>query len=194
MIGIGILIIFISIILVAAVAATVVIVSASSLQNKGVATGRQAEEGVTAGMEVVTIMASDGSEGNDFEHFEMFLRLQPGSGRINLNNTIILIDTSTTSQQMSFGSVSAEMPSGTDTYNIEYLKRGPDYDEGYISRGDTLKFRFNDYRISSPTATTGGVPENEPIRIKIIPRVGSAALAELKTPDYITVERMTVWP
>ncbi|MBD3260593.1 MAG: flagellin, partial [Candidatus Altiarchaeales archaeon] len=54
--GVGTLIVFIAVILVAAVAATVLISFSSSLQQKSLDTGSQAEEGVATGAEVISVM------------------------------------------------------------------------------------------------------------------------------------------
>jgi flagellin FlaB len=194
MMGIGVLIIFISVILVAALAALVLISTVGSLQQRGVETGQKTEKGVSGGIEVVTLMGSDGSVGNDLEHFEMFVRLAPGSDTLNLNHTLIIMDSEATTQILNYGNESSEIPTGTTTFNVEYLKRGPDNEAGYISRGDTLKLRFNYHDVASPTQTTGGLGENMDLRIKIIPLEGTAALVEFKTPDHITLERFTLWP
>lgn len=194
MIGVGILIIFIALVLVAAVAATVMIFTAGNLQNRGLGTGKDAEKGVTSSIEVVSLMGSNGAIGKDLEHFEIFVRLAPGSDPIKLNTTLIIIDTEAVTQVIDFNATSNQFPTGTTTYNIEYLKRGPDWLGGFLHRGDTAKIRFNYYEIADPTATTGGVSENKQMRIKIIPIRGTAALVEFKTPDRIVVERFTLWP
>jgi len=192
--GVGTLIVFIAVILVAAVAATVLVSTASSLQQRGVATGGQAEEGVATSAEVVSVMGTDGATGHDLEHFEMYTRLAAGSSTINLNNTVILMDTAEHSQSMKFNTTDASFPGGTSVYNIEYLKRGPDYEAGYMSRGDVIKIRFNHHDVADPAGASGGISENQEVRIKIIPRVGTPAIVEFTTPDVITDKRVTLWP
>lgn len=195
MMGIGTLIIFIAVILVAAVAAAVLISTSGSLQQRGLSTGQQAEEGVSTGAEAISVMATDGSSGHDIEDFELLLRIQAGSEPMNLNNTVILLDTSTSSQSLTYnGTMSSDTgTAGTTTdYRVYYVKTGPDYEAGYLSRGDVIKAKFscND----CTTGDTGGVGENKKVRIKVIPRVGQATIIEFTTPDVITENRVTLWP
>jgi flagellin FlaB len=197
MMGIGTLIIFIAVILVAAVAAAVLVATASSLQQRSLQTGSQAEEGVATGLEGVSVMATDGSTGGDLEHFEVLVRLQAGSDPLNLNNTVVLFDTASTSQSLNYAGAADAADAGTaantQQYNITYLKRGPDYKANYISRGDIVKVKFNCFACSS-SATTGGISENKKVRIKMIPRVGTPMLIEFTTPDVITDQRVSLWP
>jgi len=162
MMGIGTLIIFIAVILVAAVAAAVLVSTSGSLQQRGVATGSQAEEGVSTGAEAVSVLGTDGSSGHDIEYYELLLRIQAGSEPMNLNNTVILVDTATTSQNLVYASTATEdttTASDSAHYIVYYIKEGPDYEAGYLSRGDVLKAKFVCYDCSS--GDTGGVGENQ---------------------------------
>ncbi|MBU0762135.1 MAG: hypothetical protein KKD39_03855 [Candidatus Altiarchaeota archaeon] len=199
MMGIGTLIIFIAVILVAAVAAAVLISTSGSLQQRGLATGAQAEEGVSTGAEVIAVMATDGNSGHDVERFEAVMRIQSGSEPMNLNNTVILLDTATTSQNLIYnGTLTLDREQDTSVttadYRVYYVKQGPDYEAGYLSRGDVLKAKFRCQDCSSATGDTGGIGENQKVRIKIIPRVGQAAIVEFTTPDVITEQRLNLWP
>lgn len=192
--GIGTLIIFIAVILVAAVAASVLISTSGSLQQRSLTTGSQAEEGVSTGAEAVSVMGTDGSANHDLEHFEVLLRLQAGSEPMNLNNTVVLVDTATTSQSLDYGGAVSDGTEASSTYQyrVTYVKQGPDYEGDYLSRGDVLKLKF---RCSDCTSgDTGGIGENKKVRIKIIPRVGTTSIIEFTTPDVITEQRITLWP
>jgi len=193
MMGIGTLIIFIAVILVAAVAAAVLISTSGSLQQRSLTTGSQAEEGVSTGAEAVSVMATDGSAGHDLEDFEVLLRLQAGSEPLNLNNTVVLVDTADTSQSLDYGGAVDDATGASDTisYVVTYIKEGPDYESDYLSRGDVIKVKFNCFDCSGET---GGIGENKKVRIKIIPRVGTTSVVEFTTPDVITDQRITLWP
>lgn len=183
MMGVGTLIIFIAVILVAAVAAAVLISVAGSLQQRSLVTGGQAEEGVATGAEAVSVMAIDASDSaHALEQFEMLLRLQAGSDSMNLNNTVVVLDTSTTSQNLDFAGGIAFT---TLQYGVSYVKSGPDQEPGYLSRGDVIKVSFN---------STNSVAENQKVRIKVIPRVGQATIIEFTTPDVMTDMRINLWP
>ena len=181
--GVGTLIIFIAVILVAAVAAAVLVATSSSLQQRSLVTGGQAEEGVATGAEAVSVMGTDASDNShSLEAFEMIVRLQAGSDPLNFNNTVIVLDTSSTSQNLDYSGGEAYSTLG---YGVTYVKSGPDQETGYLSRGDVVKFMFN---------TTNSVAENKHVRIKIIPRVGTASLVEFTTPDVMTDKRINLWP
>ncbi|MBD3388794.1 MAG: hypothetical protein GF416_06975 [Candidatus Altiarchaeales archaeon] len=192
--GIGTLIIFIAVILVAAVAAAVLVSTSGSLQQRSLTTGSQAEEGVSTGAEAVSVMATDGSTGHDLEHFEVLLRLQAGSEALNLNNTVVLVDTATTSQSLDYGGAVADGTESSNTYSyaVTYVKQGPDYEQDYLSRGDVIKMKFRCDDCTS--GDTGGIGENKKVRIKIIPRVGTTSIIEFTTPDVVTDQRITLWP
>jgi len=186
MMGVGTLIIFIAVILVAAVAAAVLISTAGSLQQRALVTGGQTEEGVSTGAEAVSVMGQDASADHSLESFELLLRLQAGSEAMKLNNTVIVLDTTSTSQNLDYaGTDVAEGAFASAQFGIVYVKRGPDYEFGYLSRGDVVKATFN---------STAGVEENQKVRLKVIPRVGQATIVEFTTPDVMTDQRITLWP
>jgi len=189
MMGIGTLIIFIAVILVAAVAAAVLISTSGSLQQKALVTGGQAEEGVSTGAEAVSVMATDASADHTVEAFEILLRLQAGSEPMNLNNTVLIVDTATTSQSLSYNSTVDDDDTFTATstklYVVNWVKEGPDYEPGYLSRGDVIKLKF---------ASDGSISENRKVRIKVVPRVGQATIIEFTTPDVMTDMRVSLWP
>ena len=62
---------------------------------------------------------------------------------------------------------------------------GPDYEDGYLSRGDVIKVTFR---------SDGNVSENRRVKLKVIPRVGQATLVEFTTPDVMTDKRISLWP
>lgn len=184
MMGIGTLIIFIAVILVAAVAAAVLVSTAGSLQQRSLTTGSQTEEGVSTGVEAVSVMGTDASTGHSIDYLEMILRPQAGSDAINLNTTVLMVDTSTTSQSLDYGGTGTSA-SGTSSYIVEYIKSGSEQENGYLSRGDVLKVYWQ---------TSTSLAENNKVRIKIIPRVGSTTIVEFTTPDVMTEARISLWP
>jgi len=195
MMGIGTLIIFIAVILVAAIAASVMITTSGSLQQRSLITGSQAEEGVSSGVEAISLMATDGDTGHDLEDFELIVKLQSGSSSMNLNHTLVLFDTPSTTQSLDYGGTVADgvQAADTRTYAVTYVKEGPNYDTDYLSRGDLIKIKFRCFDCTG-SGDAGGVGENKQVRIKIIPLVGSTTPVEFTTPNAIKERRLTLWP
>jgi len=191
MMGIGALIIFIAIILIAAVAASVLITTGGSLQQKALITGSQTEEAIASGIEAMTVVASDASANSSTPHaltdFRVMVRLQSGSQGINLNNTILTVDTERESRSMTYGSnISSDSPVGTSTtYAVYYVQKGANNEPGYLNRGDVAKIIFH---------IDPQIGENQLVRIKMIPRVGTYTQIEFYTPDSMTQQSVALWP
>lgn len=90
--GVGTLIIFISLLLVAAIAAGVLIQTSGSLQEKALTTGDQAKGEISTSIRVTEVSGTDGTDGEltDFSYIAM---LSGGSDPIKLDQTIFTINT-----------------------------------------------------------------------------------------------------
>ena len=173
------LIIFISVILVAAIAAGVLLGTGGSLQQKALTTGKQTQREVSGGITVITVSATDGSDGS-IEQFEMTMKLAAGSDPIAFDDAIVSFDTKNTTQGVEYGNVS-----NSTHFNVTYLKRSPEYKLGYLSRGDMVRLTFN---------TSRPITENELIRTRIIPQHGIIVPVDYVTPDVITQRRIMLYP
>jgi len=191
MMGIGALIIFIAIILIAAVAASVLITTGGSLQQKALITGSQTEENIASGIEAMTVVALDASATDATPHrvgdFKVMLRLQSGSQGLNLNNTILTVDTETASHSLTYNQTIGNdgVAASTQAYVVYYIQNGTNHENGYLNRGDVAKIIFK----VDPEIT-----ENQLVRIKLIPRVGTYTQIEFYTPDSMTQESVSLWP
>lgn len=188
--GIGTLIIFIAVILVAAVAAIVLISTSGSLEQRALSTGKQTEEDVSTGVRVFSVIASDASDDRTVDHFEMLLRLQPGSEAIRFSNAIITIDTYNGSSELVFGGVVSNTSNttgntSTSGYTVQYLSTGTAYQETYFNIGDVVKVSFD---------TGFAIGERETVRIQIIPEAGQLTHVEFVTPTAMTRRRIFVYP
>jgi len=191
MMGIGALIIFIAVILVAAVAASVLITTGGSLQQKALITGAQTEESVASGLEFMHVVASDASQASAEPHavedFKMMARLKSGSQGINLNNTILTIDTETQSTTRVYGQTYAvdTLTASTVSFDLYYVQEGVSHEDGYLNRGDIVNILFH----MEPS-----IMENQYVAIKVIPRVGQYTQVDFYTPDSMTAESVSLWP
>lgn len=88
--GVGTLILFISLLLIAGVASAVLIQTAGSLQSKALQSGKQIERQMATGIQMVEVTASDGSDGT-VEVFNQLLKLNPGSVDIKLDSLLLMV-------------------------------------------------------------------------------------------------------
>jgi flagellin-like protein len=188
--GIGTLIIFIAIILVAAVAAGVLITTGGSLQQKALITGSQSEEGVSTGFDIVTITGEDASSTgtpHNIQYVTILTRLHAGSVPIGFNQTVVMVDTESTSQSINYNTTVGEgsLSSSTAYYLIHYVKEGSNHEDGYLQRGDVAQILL---------MTSNPIGENEPVRIHIIPRIGITSEIQFITSNTMTQRKVFLWP
>lgn len=188
--GIGSLIIFIAVILVAAIAAAVFITTGGSLQQKALITSNEAREGVSSGVDVVAVRGTDaGPLGTPhlINRLYMMARLSAGSNAVNLNTTVITLDTHFSSQTYTYGGVVSDSAyaTGTSDFVINYMKEGAYHEDGYINMGDMIKVKIN---------VDGNMTENTKGRITIIPRVGNMNQIEFVTPETMAEPVVVLWP
>jgi flagellin FlaB len=98
-IGIGAMIVFIAMILVAGVAASVLVSTSNTVQSQAMTTGSQTTREVSSGLTVFSVLGEVNRTGNDSAGYTyngiwrlaVTVSTKPGSGKIDLNNTYILI-------------------------------------------------------------------------------------------------------
>jgi archaeal flagellin FlaB len=185
--GMGTLIIFIAMILVAAVAAAVLITTTGSLQNKALDTGRSTTQEVGTSLQVMEIYAEDGTD-TTLEEYYVTMKLSAGSDPIRFSDLLMTFSLSNVSTDLEYDvAVNCSDDSTTDdtSYGITYSITGPDYREGYLTRGDVVRLCFESPR---------EVGESELMRLSVIPKVGNSVLIETTTPDLILRTREVLYP
>jgi flagellin-like protein len=182
--GIGTLIVFIAMILVAAIAASVLLGTAGSLQQKALTTGKQTQQEVASGVQVVTLSGTNGSDGT-VEAFEVLIKLTAGSDALAMNDTLVTFDTKTTTQNIKYDGAFGTGVTGTSTYTAEYLKNGTDHLVDYLVTGDIVKLRFN---------SSNSIRQSSTVKIRVIPKHGVIVPVDVVTPDVISTERVILYP
>lgn len=184
--GIGMLIIFIAVIVVSAVAAAVLIGAGGSLEQRSVATMKGTEQEVASGLNVFSIVGSDGSDDGMVENLEMLVRLRPGSDPINLNTTVITIDGRTSFQTLIYDDTGATAASASGQYAVYYLRRGSGSAlPGYVSAGDSAVINIS---------LTDAIGPDEKLMIQIIPGQGSVRRVGFQTPSVLIEKRVFLFP
>ena len=120
--GVGTLIIFIAMLLVAAVAAGVLLQTVGSLQEKSLMTGQQAKGQIATNAVTVEIAATDGSDGT-IDYITQILKLAPGSEPIQLDDTILTINTYDKTSTLKYrdGTLTVDAVNGFNTRDEEEL-------------------------------------------------------------------------
>ena len=202
--GIGTLIIFIAMILVAAIAAGVLIQTATSLQNRALLTGDRTRAQVSTAMLYLTAYAEDGSTSDKtLADFFFNAKLAPGSDAIKLEDglfdfslqdvsaNLVFVGGTEATRNCTRGATPEEsgywtnQTTGLGNFSVEYLVKSNDHKDGYLQRGDVVKFCMQAPR---------NVSADEDIYVSFIPMVGNPAILETSIPDTITTTRVHIFP
>jgi len=184
--GIGTLIVFISVILVAAVASAVIISTSSNIAGAGYLTGFDTRSRVLSRAKVLSVAGTDASD-HTLEKFEILIRLQEGGNSFNLNNTIVFVYTKAASRDLFYSGLTTENgeADGNTDYKVFYIKQGPGHVDDIVSQGDVLKVMFTAY---------GSILEGEKVRIKIVPNPSLPTIVEFTAPFSMITRRINLWP
>ena len=200
--GIGTLIIFIAMILVAAIAAGVLIQTATSLQNRALLTGDRTRAQVSTAMLYLAVYAENGSTvDKTLNDFFLNAKLAPGSDAIKLEDAmfdfslqdmsanLVFVGGTQATRNCTRGATASESgywtEDGAGNFSVMYLVESNDFKDGYLQRGDVVKFCMQAPRPVSP---------DEDVYVSFIPMVGNPAILETSIPDTITTTRVHIFP
>ena len=185
--GVGTLIIFISLLLVAAVAAGVLIQTAGSLQQRALSTGTQATGQISTNALALEVSAVDGDDG-DVENFSMIMKLAPGSDPMKLGDVTLnlnTVDDTTTYQYSTAADPVVNDTQNNGTFTVTYLQTGANNQTGTIVRGDVVQLDF---------LAPQSIGESSYVRINFIPKIGTSTRVQFDTPDVISTQRVYLYP
>ena len=212
-IGIGAMIVFIAMILVAGVAASVLITTSNTIQSQAMKTGQQTTREVSSGVSVYSVIgqvnrtgnASSGYTYNDIWKVAITVEPKPGSDKIDLNNTYILLSDGSTKALLTygynnssvynddvtgdiFGAISDWSGLTSSTFGIGVLQ---DYD-GSMSRYNPVMNRGDKvilYIYTNSSYVFGSqISERKEIFGRVIPEVGAPGVISFTSPKaYVDV-------
>ncbi len=185
--GMGTLIIFISLILVAAVAATVLVNTTSALQNTALSVGRSTQQEISTAMTIVDVYATDG-QSSSVDNFYTSLRLAAGSSPIKLDDLLVTLTLHNNSYDYMYSDTvdcDDENTFTTSAFGAKRILNGTQPTDGYMMRGDMYTFCVG---------TDQSVFEGESLRISIIPKVGMPVRLFLSTPNIMFSQRIALYP
>ncbi|MFT4326331.1 MAG: archaellin/type IV pilin N-terminal domain-containing protein [Candidatus Woesearchaeota archaeon] len=192
-VGIGTLIIFISMILVAAIATGVLIQTSSQLQSKAIDTGRQTNTQVSTSIMPVQLYVLNTETNSSLDPVYNFtflkIRLSPGSNSIRLTEALLNVDTLDNRESLRYnasfgcGNYTNLSTNGAGHFSANFISGGSDVN--YINQGDVVELCF-----PSPEALT----EAMPMRVSFVPKSGQSLTLDLQMPQVMTNFRVEIYP
>ncbi|MFP4656525.1 MAG: hypothetical protein ACLFNK_03010 [Candidatus Woesearchaeota archaeon] len=191
--GVGTLIMFIAMIIVAGITANVLVQSAQSMQNKALHTGEQARRAVSTFVETNRITGVNISS-QFVNDLRIDVKLAPGSDPIDLEYSMMSVDTSTSGYTYTYSSGDCERgqngyevnESGNNgTFTVRYLLEGSSHSSGYISKGD---------RVELCIALGEPLREDTKMSVSFEPQSGMSTETSFVSPNIMTSERARLYP
>jgi flagellin FlaB len=211
-IGIGAMIVLIAMILVAGVAASVLISTSNTLQSQAMKTGQQTTREVSSGLKVFSVLGEVNRTGttgsytyNDLWKLAITVAPKPGSEKIDLNNTYILISDGSTKALLTyqynnssaynddvtgdiFGAITDWTALSNATFGIGVLQ---DYDNS-LSRYNPVMTRGDKVILyvytNSSYVFNSQIGERKDIFGRVIPEVGAPGVIAFTSPQtYVDV-------
>lgn len=201
-IGIGAMIVFIAMVLVAGVAASVLISTSNSIQSQAQKTGAQTTREVSSGLTVFQVLGEvwvNGTTYNDITHLAVTVSAKPGSDKIDLNNTYILMSDGSQKALLTYGgynnltlwdsSVNGDIFASITWANLNSEKFGigilQDYD-GSMSQTNPVINRGDKAVIFIHTNTSmvfgSAISERTEVFGRIIPEIGAPGVISFTAP------------
>jgi len=217
-IGIGAMIVLIAMILVAGVAASVLITTSNTIQSQAMKTGAQTTREVASGLTVFNVIGqvnttTDNVSGattyNDIWKVAITVSPKPGSEKIDLNNTYILISDGSTKALLTYaysnssaydddvtGDIFAQITDwaalSNDTFGIGVLQ---DYD-GSMSQTNPVMTRGDKAILylytNSSYVFNSQISERKEIFGRVIPEVGAPGVVSFTSPKAYVDKIYTV--
>jgi archaellin len=181
--GISALIIFIAVVLASIITATLIFSASDRLTSKALDRHKKAETSLSASIDVMSVVGSDGSNG-DIEDFEIMLKIAPTSEPIHFNFTAITASTSFWNQEMEYNGTGTTAV-GTSHYFVEYLVESDDHIIDYLTKGDIVKIRFH---------TDTPLQGLRRVKMRFIPMNGFTTIIEFTTPFVIKEAKLNLYP
>ncbi|HEC81093.1 MAG TPA: hypothetical protein ENI42_01525, partial [Thermoplasmatales archaeon] len=197
-VGIGTLIVFISMILVAAVAASVLIKTGETLQQRANKVGLQTTREVSSGLVITDVTGYTNAAKTYITHLALTVRPRAGSQDIDLRNTILYIQyerLTVLSYSNQTGYVASSVSSQGVFHTLNVTLNATTYGiiavhdaDGSITRnygmntGDTAIILVN----LSAAFNTSGLPPRDSVSGSFLPEIGAAGTFDASAPSVFT--------
>jgi len=201
-IGVGALIIFISMIMVAGVTASVFIQTMNSLQQQALTTGTETIRDISSGIRVTHV--SGYNDGSVISQLAFFVKTTAGSESIDLTHTFISISDGSTQPVLKYNSnaYSSSASNGifqtlnssnltSSTYGLIVIR---DVDSSCKSNSPTINSDDSVALMLNTTACLGGISTRTDVSGRITPEKGISGVIGFTTPSAYTRTIMDIQP
>ncbi len=197
-VGIGTLVIFISMVLVAAVAASVIMQTAENLQQRAYAVGQDTIRDVSSGVHIIGVSGYTDAAKSKIEYLAISIKPRAGSYDLDLNKTMIHLTYENYSILSLNENEKASSVSGDGIFHTLNLTNLTSTNFGAIAIQDSDNSIINmnglggdDHvmivlNLSAIITTTGGLPDGETLEGKVVPEVGAASVFVARAPNAFT--------
>jgi len=172
--GVGTLIVFVSIILIAAIASSVLIENTDLMRDRTDGTGRSAMEGVSSIMSVDSVMGLITND-DQLDQINIYLRLGAGSPSIDLSKMSIVL-TAQHSGGSVYRSLVMDKSIGEETFTAEWIqeKRA----DSFLDQGEFVKVQ-----IGQNGSTELNLEKGCTVTIVLMPQNGVMTTMEMNAPE-----------
>jgi flagellin FlaB len=197
-VGIGTLVIFISMVLVAAVAASVIMQTAENLQQRAYAVGQDTIRDVSSGVHIIGVSGYTDAAKSKIEYLAISIKPRAGSYDLDLNKTLIHLTYDNYSILSLNENEKASSVSGDGIFHTLNLTNLTATNFGAIAIQDSDDSIMNmnglggeDHvmlvlNLSAIISITGGLPDGETLEGKVVPEVGAASVFVARAPNAFT--------
>jgi flagellin FlaB len=190
-IGIGGLIIFISIVLIAGIAASVLVQTSATIETQAASTGRKTKSEVSAGLSVYSVEGYAAS-GEDLSKLAIMIRPLAGTEEVDIQSSYLELSDTNRKVVFNYSTSLYSKPDGLS--NIFSANTFPDVGSQFgiiviedfdnsisqlnpvINRGDKI------YLCVNLTASFNNISENTDVWGRVIPEVGHVGVISFRTP------------
>jgi len=191
-IGVGGLIIFISIVLVAGIAASILIQTSTNIESQATSTGQKTKSEVSAGLSVYSVEGY-AAPGEDISKLAIMIRPLAGTEGVNLLSTYLELSDTNKKVILNYSTSFYSKPDGlSNIFNANVypdvasqfgLIILEDFDDSIsqlnpvVNRGDKVYICLN------VTASFNDISENTDVWGRIVPEVGHVGVINFRTPN-----------
>jgi len=197
LVGIGTLIIFISMVLVAAIAASIIVQTAETLQQRAYSVGKQTIREVSSGMKIIDYTGYTNEAKTKMEYIAMTVKLRAGSYDIDLRETLLYIalDNLTVLNHSTNAGLNAAEVNASGIFHTLYMSNLTATVYGCIATHDADSSVVDNYGMSTDDTvilminlsacfpTTSGLEAGGEFSGRLVPEVGTAGTFLIEAPN-----------